>query len=141
MFEIIRDFGQASAALLLGLATGAGWVAAIIAPNSFYDELEDKSADEQVRGLLKAVSGPVTFVLLAAGALAILGNAYAAGVTALLAAFGFFSNSWTLAPHKKKEAAKVTQRRHKTKRVVAVSLTLIFTLVTAIGAVLAVFGL
>lgn len=141
MFELIRDFGQSSAAVLLGLATGAGWVAAIIAPNSFYDELEDASADEQVRGLLKAVSAPVSVVLVAAGALAILGNAYAAGVTALVAAFGFFSNNWTLAAPKEKGSAKGTKRRQKTERIVAVSLTLIFTLVTAIAAVLAVFGI
>ncbi|MEM9939737.1 MAG: hypothetical protein AAFZ91_11265 [Pseudomonadota bacterium] len=140
MFDLIRDFGQASAALLLGLATGAGWVAAIIAPNSFYDDLDPVDADMQVRNLLKSVSGPVTFVLVAAGALAILGTAYVAGVTALVAAFGFFSNTWTLAPPAKTENGKSTKRRRKTERVVAVSLTLIFTLVTAIAAVLAVFG-
>lgn len=141
MFELIRDFGQASAALLLGLATGAGWVAGVIAPNSFYDGLDAGRADTQVRNLLKSVSVPVTFVLVAAGALAILGNAYAAGVTSLVAAFGFFSNNWTLAPQKKSSAPKGVKRRRKTERIVAVSLTLIFTFVTAIAAVLAVFGI
>ena len=96
MLEAIREFGQGGAAVLLGLATGAGWGAASIAPNCFYDGLDAGRADRQVRNLLKSVSAPTVFLLLAAGALAILGGAIGAGVCAFIAAFGFFTNSWTL---------------------------------------------
>ncbi|MEM1037706.1 MAG: hypothetical protein AAGI14_13200 [Pseudomonadota bacterium] len=139
MLEAIREFGQGGAAVLLGLATGAGWVAAIIAPNCFYDGLDAGRADRQVRNLLKSVSAPTVFLLLAAGALAILGGAIGAGVCAFIAAFGFFTNSWTLRGFKKGETPPGAKRRRKSQRVVAVGLTLMFTLVAGIGAVLAVF--
>lgn len=140
MLEFIREIGQGGAAVLLGLATGAGWVAAIIAPNCFYDGLDSGRADRQVRNLLRAVSAPTALLLCAAAALAFLGGIIGAAACAALAAFGFFANSWTLAPTKKGEAPKGVRQRHKTKRIVAVSLTLMFTVVAAIGAVLAVFG-
>jgi hypothetical protein len=140
MLEFIREIGQGGAAVLLGLATGAGCVAAIVAPNCFYDGLDAGRADRQVRNLLKEVSAPTALLLCAAAALAFLGGAIGAAACAGLAAFGFFANSWTLAPTKKGEVPKGVRQRHKTKRVVAVSLTLMFTLVAAIGAALAVFG-
>ena len=140
MLDTIREIGQGGAAVLLGLATGAGWVAAVIAPNCFYDGLDAGRADRQVRNLLKSVSAPTVFMLLAAGALAILGGAIGAGICAFMAAFGFFTNSWTLRGFKKGETPPGAKRRRKSQRVVAVSLTLLFTLVAAIGAGLAVFG-
>ena len=139
MLEAIREFGQGGATVLLGLATGAGWVAAIIAPNCFYDGLDAGRADRQVRNLLKSVSAPTVFLLLAAGALAILGGAIGAGGCACIAAFGFFTNSWTLRGFKKGETPPGAKRRRKSQRGVAVGLTLMFTLVAGIGAVLAVF--
>ena len=140
MFELIKEIGQGGAAVLLGLATGAGWVAAIIAPNCFYDGLDSGRADRQVRNLLKAVSAPTALLLCGAAALGFLGGAIGAAICAGLAAFGFFANAWTLAPTKKGEKPKGVRQRHKTKRIVAVGLTLMFTAVAAIGSVLAVFG-
>ncbi len=139
MLEAIRDFGQSGAALLMGLAVGAAWIMAIVAPNCSYDRLDAGRADGHVRQLMKSASDPIAFILLAAAALAILGGAVAAGITSFLAALGFFSNRWTLS--KLKPAPAGAKRRRKTQRVVAVSLTLMFTLVAAIGAVLAVFGI
>ncbi|MEM7493601.1 MAG: hypothetical protein AAF296_09485 [Pseudomonadota bacterium] len=140
MLDALQNFGQSGAVVLLSLATGAGWVAAIIAPNCFYDGLDAAPADRQVRNLLKAVSGPTAFLLLVAGALAFLGGAIGAGICAFVAAFGFFSNSWTLRGFKRGEAPPGAKRRRKSQRVVAVAFTLLFTLVAAIGAGLAVFG-
>ncbi len=139
MLEALREFGQGSAILLMGLATGAAWIMAIVAPNCSYDRLDASRADGHVRQLLKAGSDPIAFVLLAAGALAILGGALGAGVTSFLAALGFFSNRWTLSSLKGKTPPGV-KRRRKSQRVVAVGLTLMFTLVAAIGGILAVFG-
>ncbi|MBR9836066.1 MAG: hypothetical protein GYB42_13000, partial [Alphaproteobacteria bacterium] len=85
MLEAIREFGQGGAALLLGLATGAAWMMAIVAPNVSYDRLDASRADGHIRHLMKSGSDPIAFILLAAGALAILGGAVAAGVTAFLA--------------------------------------------------------
>jgi len=140
MLDMIRDFGQGGATLLLGLATGAGWVAAIIAPNCFYDGLDAGRADRQVRNLLKAVSGPTAIMLLAAGALGILGGVIGAAVCAFLAAFGFFTNAWTLKGFKRGETPPGAKRRRSSQRIVAVGLTLLFTLVAAIGAGLSIFG-
>lgn len=139
MFDGLREFAQNGAVLLMGLASGAAWIMAIVAPNCSYDRLDASRADGHVRQLLKAGSGPIAFVLLAAGAMAILGDAIGAGITAFLAALGFFSNRWTLSSLKGKAPPGV-RRRRKSQRVVAVGLTLMFTLVAAIGGVLAVFG-
>ena len=140
MLEMIRELGQGGAAVLLGLATGAGWVAAIVAPNCFYDGLDAGRADRQVRNLLKDVSTPTAFLLLAAGALGILGGAIGAGVCAILAALGFLTNAWTLKGFKRGEVPQGVKRRRSSQRIVAVGLTLLFTLVAAIGAVLAAVG-
>lgn len=141
MLETIRDFGQSGAVLLLGLATGAAWIMAIVAPNVSYDRLDASRADGHIREMLKAGSDPIAVILLAAGALAILGGALVAGITSFLAAFGFFTNRWTLASFKPGETPPGARRRRKTQRVVAVSLTLMFSLVTALAAVLALLGL
>ena len=106
----------------------------------FYDGLDAGRADRQVRNLLKSVSRSTGILLLAATALAFLGGAIGAAICAGLAAFGFFTNSCTLAPTSRENVPKGVRQNHKTKRIVAVSLTLLFTLVAAIGAGLAVFG-
>lgn len=125
---------------MLGFATGAGWVVAVIAPNCCYDGLDAGRADTQVRNLPTAVSAPAVFLLLAAGALAILGGAIGAGICAFVATFGFFSNSWTLHGFKRGETPPDAKRCRKSQRVVAVAFTLLFILVAAIGAGLAMFG-
>lgn len=137
MIEAIRSFGQSGATLLIGLAVGAAWITTIVSPNTSYDHLTAKQADSHVRELLKAASDPIAVILLVAGALAILGGAMVAGIAALLAAAGFFTNRWTLASAK---SASKEDGSQKTQRVLAVSLTLIFTLLAAAAGVMAVLG-
>ena len=141
MLEMIRDFGQGGAVLLIGMATGAAWIAAIAAPNCSYDRLDASRADGHVRQLLKTTSDPIAVLLLAAAALCVLGGAIGAGITSGVAALGFFSNRWTLASFKRGETPPGARRRRKTQRVAAVSLTLMFTLVCAIAGVMAIMGI
>ena len=47
MLEIIREFGRDGAVLLLGLAVGAAWITAIVAPNTSYDNLSANQAEKQ----------------------------------------------------------------------------------------------
>ena len=141
MLEAIRDLGQGGATLLIGLPTGAAWIMTIVAPNVSYDRLDASRADGHVRELLKSASDQIAFVLIGGAAFAILGGAIGAGIIASLAAFGFFSNRWTLASFKRGEAPPDAKRSKKTQRVLAVSLTLIFTFVAAIAGKMAVLGL
>lgn len=141
MLETIRDFGQNGATLLLGLAVGAAWIVAIAAPNISYDRLDASRADKHVRELLRASSDPIAVILLVAGGLAILGGALVAGITSFLAAFGFFTNRWTLANYKRGETPPDANEKRKAQRAIAVSLTLIFSLVAAVAAILALFGI
>lgn len=67
------------------------------------------------------------------------GNTGWAAIVAAVAALGFLSNVWTLAPRKEK-AAPGTRKRTSTQRVVAVALTLIMTLAALTAGVLAAFG-
>lgn len=141
MLETIRNFGQDGATLLLGLAVGAAWIVTIVAPNTSYDSLDSTRADKHVRGLLKSASDPIAVLLLVAGGLAILGGALVSGVTAFLAAFGFFTNRWTLASFKRGETPPDANEKRKAQRAIAVSLTLVFALVATVAAVLAVLGI
>ena len=139
MLEAIREFGQNGAVLLAGLAVGAVWIAAVVAPNTSYDHLSAKQAETHVRELLKSGSDPIAVMMLVAGAVAILSGAMVSGILSLIAAIGFFSNRWTLASAtsaKGKEEAP-----GKTQRILAVSLTLLVALVAATAAVLAVLGI
>lgn len=140
MLEAIRNFGQSGSILLLGLVVGAAWIVAIVAPNTSYDNLKEADADQHVRELLKAASDPIAVLLLVAAGLAILGGGLISGLAALIAAFGFFSNRWTLAQAPKKSADAGEKRVGKTRRILAVSLTLVFSLVALAAAVIAVFG-
>lgn len=141
MLDAIREFGQSGAILLLGLAIGAAWIAAIVGPNTSYDHLDDdEDAEAHVRELLKSASDPIAVLLLVAGGLAVLGGAMVAGIAALIAAFGFFTNRWTLASAKTGGSKSEQKSVGKTRRILAVSLTLVFTLVAATAAGLAVLG-
>ena len=141
MLSTIRELGQDGATLLLGLSIGAAWIVTIVAPNTSYDNLDATRADKHVRSLLKSASDPIAVVMLVAGGLAILGGALVAGVTALLAAFGFFTNRWTLANFKRGETPPDASEKRKAQRAIAVSLTLVFALVGAVAAVLALLGI
>ncbi|MEQ8558079.1 MAG: hypothetical protein RIB03_07140 [Henriciella sp.] len=133
MLDGLRDIAQALSIALFGFSSGSAWIAAIVSPNTSYDRLDYSRADGHVRTLLISASNHIAFVLLAASALAVLAGAIGAGIVGGLSAAGFFTNRWTLAPKKKGEAPKGVRSSNKTKRVVAVSLTLIFTLVSVIA--------
>lgn len=107
MLEFIREIGQGGAAVLLGLATGAGWVAAVVAPNCFYDGLDAGRADRQVRNLLKDVSAPTALLLCAAAALGFLGGAIGAAICAGLAALGFLRTLGRLHHQRRARSRKV----------------------------------
>lgn len=139
MLDGLREISHLTSIALFGFGCGCAWIAAIVGPNTSYDRLDASRADGHVRLLLTNASGHVAFALLAASALAVLAGAIGAGIVGALAAAGFFTNRWTLAARKKSERAPPGVRaRDKTKRVVAVSLTLIFTLVAAIATGLAI---
>ena len=139
MLDAIRNFGQNGADLLVGLSVGAAWIAAIVAPNTSYDHLTAKQAEKHVRELLKSASDPIAVIMLVAAALAILGGAMVSGILALIAAFGFFSNRWTLGSFKTESGKE--EAPGKTQRILAVSMTLLFGLAAAAAAILAVLGI
>ncbi|MEM7660897.1 MAG: hypothetical protein AAF292_01505 [Pseudomonadota bacterium] len=141
MLGALQALATALALLLIGMAIGAGWICTIAAPNHFYDKLDGGRANTQVRGLLLVGSTPIAGMLLGSAAAAILTGAYAAGVVSFVAALGFFSNRWTLAPFKKGETPPGAKRNKSSQRVVAVGLSLVFLLVAIVAAVLLVLGI
>jgi hypothetical protein len=139
MLENFRDTFQLIGVLLNGIALGAAWIVTMAGPNISFDRLAGR-ADAFVRAFLKGTSTPIAGILLAAGACAILGGAFVSGTCSLLAAFGFFSNRWILAglgkaPRDGKGASR------KGQRMLAMSLSLVFSLVILLAAILGVVGL
>jgi hypothetical protein len=130
----------AVAAMLAGGAAASGWTSSVIVANTAFDGLDHGRADRMLRKVLVATAGFQTILLGAAAACALLGQAFAAGIVAAIAAVGFFSNVWTLAPRKDK-APDGLKKRNKTMRVVAVALTLMVTLVAVGAAVMAALGI
>ena len=142
MFSALSEFAADIAIALLGLAVGAGWVVVILSPNSSYDGNDSTArADTQIKRLLKDSCIPITLILLAAGAFAILGRSWIAGASAFLAAFGFYSNRWTLAPKKRGSTPTGVRTRRKDQQRLAMGFSLVFLMVAVIALVLAVFGL
>lgn len=142
MFENIQSWSASIAALLIGVAVGAAWITAVVSPNCSYDRLDSSRADGHVRELLKRNAASTSAILLAGAAFAMIGGAFGAAILSGLAAIGFFSNRWTLAPAKSRNVAPGIKKRasKKGQRIVAVSLTLMFTAAAAVAGVLAVFG-
>lgn len=140
MFETIQTLAGGFTVLLAALATGAAWITTIAAPNVSFDRLDYSRADGHVRELMVETSSPIAAVLLAATATGVLAGAYGSAILSLLAAIGFFSNRWTLAPKKKGEAPPGVRQRKKSQRIVAVGFSLMFAAVALIAAVLAVFN-
>lgn len=128
------------AALLCGFATGGAWIGVIVVPNASFDHMDHSRADRHVREVLKNASTPIAGTLLAGAIFGLLGGAYAAGIVAALAAFGFFTNRWTLAPKSPDEGPPGARQRQKSQRMVAVALSLMFGLAAATAAIMAVFG-
>ena len=124
MFDMIQSVAGNLAVLMAALATGAAWIACIAAPNCSFDRLDYSRADGHVRQLMRDTSGPIAVILLAACALAVLASYYGSATLSGLAAIGFLSNNWTLAPKKKGESSPPPGVRHrkKSQRIVAISL-------------------
>lgn len=141
MFEMLQAYAGDIATLMFGLAAGGAWAAVIAAPNVSYDRLDAGRADGHVRTLLLETCAPISGLLLAAAALSLLAGHMAAAIVAGVGAFGFFTNRWTLAAKKKGEAPPGVRQKKKTQRVVAVSFSLIFSVVALAGAVLSIIGI
>ena len=133
MFEGISTTATHLGLLAGAMAVGASWVAAIASPNCSFDKLDGSRADRHVRALLLQTSTPIAGMMLASGAFFLLASSWAAAVTALLAAFGFFSNRWMLTPGKKQKGERTSR---KGQRAISVSLSLMFTLVAIVSVVL-----
>lgn len=136
MIDWLQSSANGIGTLLNGVALGAALIVLVVSPNVSFDRLDGSRADGYVRALLKDTSTPIAGILLAAGAFAILGGAYAAGACSILAAFGFFTNRWMLAGRGKLPSEIKTSR--KGQRVMAISLSLVFSLVICIAAVLSI---
>jgi hypothetical protein len=134
--EILR----AVAAMLAGGAAASGWTAAVIVANTAFDGLDHGRADRMLRRVLVATAGFQAALLLGATAAAFVGGAMAAAIVAAIAALGFFSNVWTLAPRKDK-APEGLRKKNTTMRMVAVALTLMVTIVAVGAAVLATLSI
>lgn len=141
MFATLQVYFGIAAVFLIGIGVGAGWICTMVGPNVFYDKLDGSRANTQVRAMLLAGSTPIAGLLLAGACCALLGGAIAAGIVAFLAAFGFFTNRWTLAGFKRGETPPGAKRRRKSQRVVAVGFSLMFLLTAAAAGVLAMIGI
>lgn len=128
------------AALCAGGAAASGWTAAVIVANSAFDGLDHGRADRMLRKVLSATAGFQAALLGIATGAALLSNARAAAIVAGVAALGFLSNVWTLAPRRDK-APEGLKKKNSTQRIVAVALTLLMTMVALAAAIMAAFGI
>ncbi|WP_084420826.1 hypothetical protein [Henriciella litoralis] len=134
MIEQLRDLSQLLAIAFYGFGAGSAWTAAIAAPNASYDNLDARRADLHVRSLLVNVSTQVCFVVLLGAGLAFFAQAFTSGIIGMVAAIGFFTHRWTLAPHRRSASAATRKKqRGSARRVVAVSLTLVLILVILVA--------
>jgi hypothetical protein len=128
------------AALMAGGAAASGWTAAVIVANTAFDGLDHGRADRTLRKVIAATAGFQAALLGIAAGAALLSGARAAGIVAIVAALGFLSNVWTLAPRRDKTPPGV-RKKSSTTRVVAVALTLILTMVALAVGVMAIMGI
>jgi hypothetical protein len=131
---------HAVAAMFAGAAAASGWTAAVIVANTAFDGLDHGRADRMLRKVIAATAGFQAALLGIAAGAALLSGARASGIVAAVAALGFLSNIWTLAPRRDK-APEGLRKKNSTMRMVAVALTLIVTLVAVAAAVMAVLGI
>jgi hypothetical protein len=139
MFAQLQDILTNFAALLCGFAAGGTWIGVVVVPNESFDHMDYTRADRHVRDVLKSGSTFIAGSLLLASALSVLGGAFGAGAVATLAAFGFFTNRWTLAKRAAPSAPPGTRQRKKSQRIVAVALSLIFGLAALAAGIMASF--
>lgn len=128
------------AVLCAGGAAASGWTAAVIVANSAFDGLDHGRADRMLRKVLSATAGFQAALLGIATGAALLSNARAAAIVAGVAALGFLSNVWTLAPRRDK-APEGLKKKNSTQRIVAVALTLLMTMVALAAGIMAAFGI
>lgn len=126
--------------IFCALAIGSSWVASIASPNCSFDKLDGSRADRHVRELLRQTALPIAGLMLAAGAFFLLAASWAAGGTAFLAAFGFYSTRLMLAP-KKGKLPPGHKSSPKSQRAVSVSLSLMFMAIAVIAAILGMVGI
>lgn len=131
---------HASAALLAGGAAASGWTAAVIVANTAFDGLDHGRADRMLRKVLSATAGFQAALLGIAAGAALLSGARGAGIVAIVAALGFLSNVWTLAPRRDK-APEGLKKKNSTARVVAVALTLMMTMAALAAGVMSAIGI
>jgi hypothetical protein len=131
---------HAVAALCAGGAAASGWTGAVIVANSAFDGLDHGRADRMLRKVLAATAGFQAALLGVATGAALLSNSRAAAIVAGVAALGFLSNVWTLAPRRDR-APDGLKKKNSTQRVVAVALTLVMTLTALAAGVMAAFGI
>jgi hypothetical protein len=131
---------QSLAALCAGGAAASGWTAGVITANTAFDGLDHGRADRMLRKVITATAGFQAALLGIAAGAALLSNARAGAVICAIAAIGFLSNVWTLAPRREKNPPGL-RKRHSTQRTVAVALTLIMTLTALAGGVIVAFGI
>jgi hypothetical protein len=130
---------HALSALCAGGAAASGWTVSVVIANIAFDGLDHGRADRHLRQSLVS-SAPFQAGLMAlAAAFALFSGAFAASLTAAVAAFGFLANLWTLAPSEEKTPQGV-RRKRSTRRIVAVALTLMVTAAALTAGVLAAFG-
>jgi hypothetical protein len=124
-----------------GVAAGASYVGAVVAPNAQFDELDYSRADKQTREVLRRTSPVAAIACALAAVLAALGQAPGGAVICAISAFGFALNMWTLSPKKERPLPPGVRNRHKTRRIAAVYLTLMFCMTTITAAVLCGLGI
>jgi amino acid permease len=139
MLGQLSPFVNAIALICAAMAIGASWVATIASPNCSFDKLDGSRADRHVRELLYQTAIPIAGMMLAAAALFVLAGSYIAGATAAIAAFGFYSTRMMLAPKQGRNPRGVRTQR-KDQRGTSVILSLMFTIVAIISALLGAFG-
>lgn len=130
---------HAVAAMCAGGAAASGWTGAVIVANSAFDGLDHGRADRMLRKVLAATAGFQAALLGIATGAALLSNARASAIVAGVAALGFLSNVWTLAPRRDR-APEGLRKKNSTQRVVAVALTLVMTITALTAAIMAAFG-
>ncbi len=129
----------AGAAFFSGGAAASGWTAAVIVANSAFDHLDAGRADRTLKRVIQGTASFQALLMAVASGFAVMTGAMAAFVCGLIAALGFLSNIWTLAPRREKTVPGA-RKRTSTQRIVAVALTLLVTALALTSGVLAVFG-
>jgi hypothetical protein len=129
----------AAAAFFAGGAAASSWTAAVIVANTAFDSLDAGRADRHLKKVIAATASFQAVLMAISAGFALLSGAMAAAIVGGIAALGYLSNIWTLAPRREKTVPGA-RKRTTTQRIVAVALTLLVTAVALTSAVLAVLG-